>query len=82
MIDFINALTESLKANHTAETLRRANICASCPEKEQRFYADFVNAEIKEVQGFVCLNCPGLPCPIATKVFATELKNICDKWNK
>lgn len=79
MIDFINALTESLKANHTAETLRRANICAPCPEKGQRFYADFVNAEIKEVQGYVCERCA---CPIATKVFATEPKNICDKWNK
>lgn len=79
MIDFINALTKSLKGNHTQESLQRSKICADCPEKEQKLYADFVNAEIKEVQGYVCTRCD---CPIATKVFATEPKNICPKWSK
>jgi len=79
MIDFFNALTKSLKGNHTEESLRRSEICANCTLKEKRFYADFVKAEIKEVQGFVCTECR---CPIATKIFATEPENICEKWSK
>jgi len=78
MIDFINALTKSLKQEHTAESRRRAEICAACPHKEKRFYASFVNAEIKDVEGYVCSLCA---CPIATKVFATEPKNICTEWS-
>ena len=77
MIDFINALTKSLKSKHTEESRRRSEICAKCPLKEKRFYADFVKAEIKEVEGYVCTLCA---CPIATKVFATEKGNICHKW--
>ena len=79
MIDFINALTKSLKGKHTEESRRRSEICAKCPLKEEKFYADFVKAEIKEVQGFVCTVCS---CPIATKIFATETENICEKWSK
>jgi len=79
MIDFINALTKSLKGNHTEESLRRSEICAACPLKEKRFYADFVKAEIKDVEGYVCTVCN---CPIATKVFATEKENICPNWSK
>jgi len=83
MIDFFNALTKSLKGKHTEESRRRSEICANCALKERRFYADFVNAEIKEVQGFVCIgsNCE-IACPIATKIFATEPENICEKWSK
>jgi len=77
MIDFINALTKSIKGKHTEESRRRSEICAQCPLKEQRFYADFVNAEVKEVQGFVCTLCS---CPIATKIFADKPENICEKW--
>ena len=81
MIDFIQALKKNLKQEHTEESLRRSEICALCPEKRKAFYADFVEAEIKEVQGYVCTRC--VPnCPIATKVFATENKNICEKWLK
>ena len=79
MIDFINALTKSLKSKHTEESRRRSEICAKCPLKEKRFYADFVKAEIKEVEGYVCTLCA---CPIATKVFATEKEKICHKWLK
>lgn len=79
MIDFFKALTKSLKNEHTQESRRRSEICAECPLKEKRFYADFVNAEIKEVEGYVCSLCD---CPIATKVFATEPKNICTEWSK
>ena len=77
MIDFIKALTKSLKSKHTKESLLRSEICATCPLKEKRFYADFVKAEIIDVEGYVCTLCA---CPIATKVFATENKNICHKW--
>jgi len=79
MIDFINALTKSIKGKHTQESRRRSEICAKCPLKEERFYATFVNAEVKEVQGFVCTECG---CPIATKVFAQEPEKICEKWSK
>ena len=79
MIDFIKALAKSVKGKHTEETRRRAEICAKCPLKEKRFYADFVKAEIKAVEGYVCTLCA---CPIATKVFATEKENICHKWLK
>lgn len=79
MIDFVNSLTKSLKSEHTPESRRRAAICAECPLKEKRFYADFVKAEIKEVNGYVCTLCA---CPIATKVFAQEPENICTEWLK
>lgn len=79
MIDFIQALTKSIKQKHTQESSRRSKICALCTSKEKRFYADFVKAEIKEVEGYVCTECK---CPIATKVFATEKDNICPKWSK
>lgn len=77
MVDFIQALSKSLKQEHTNESRRRSEICAKCPLKEQRFYSDFINAEIKEIQGFVCILCD---CPIASKVFAAEPKNICTEW--
>lgn len=79
MIDFIKALTKSINGKHTTESKRRADICAKCPLKEKRFYASFVNAEIIDVQGYVCTLCA---CPIATKVFATEPENICTEWLK
>ena len=83
MVDFIKALTKSLKSKHTEESRRRSEICAKCPLKEKRFYADFVKAEIIEVEGYVCIGSNCLhPCPIATKVFATEKENICHKWLK
>jgi len=77
--DFIQALAKSVKQKHTDDSLRRSNICASCNLKEKRLYAEFVKAEIKEVDGYVCTLCD---CPIATKVFATEKDNICPKWLK
>lgn len=77
MLDFIQALTKSIKGDHTEETLRRAHVCAECPEKSKKVYASFVNAEIKDIEGFVCDRCK---CPLATKVFASEPENICNKW--
>lgn len=77
MIDFINALTQNIKGNHTEESRRRSEICAKCPLKEKRFYASFVSASIKEIEGYVCTLCD---CPLSTKVFAEEPKNICSEW--
>lgn len=78
MIDFINALTKSIKGEHTEESRRRSEICVKCPSKEKKFYAAFVNAEVKEIDGYVCSLCN---CPLATKIFATEPENICEKWS-
>lgn len=77
MIDFINALTKSIKGEHTEESRRRSEICAGCSLKEKRLYASFVNAEVKQINGYVCTLCN---CPLATKVFASEPENICEKW--
>jgi hypothetical protein len=79
MKDFLQALKKNIDASHTDESLRRSKICGGCDEKSKRFYATFVKSEIKEVSGYACNRCD---CPIATKVFATEQKNICDKWLK
>lgn len=78
MIDFINSLTKSIKGQHTPESLRRAKICAECPLKEKRFYADFLNAEIIEVQGYACTVCG---CPIASVIHTNNPDIICDKWS-
>lgn len=79
MLDFIKALKKNVNKEFTEETKRRAEICAACPEKRKSFYSEFVNAEIKEVKGFVCNRCE---CPISTKVFAEDKENICEKWLK
>jgi len=77
MTDFIQALAKCITGRYGEEEERRASICAACPEKEQRSYAEILNAEMVEIKGFVCTRCD---CPIATKVFAIKDKNICPKW--
>ena len=77
MVDFIKALLKHSTDSHTDESKRRAKICEGCDEKRKSIYSKFVNSEIKEINGFVCNRCE---CPIATKIFATENKNICNKW--
>jgi hypothetical protein len=79
MKDFVNSLAKAIQGKHTAESLRRSKICGGCDEKKKAFYPDWLDAEIVEVQGFVCNRCE---CPIASKVFATSKKNICPKWLK
>lgn len=79
MLDFLQALGRCASGQFGKEEKRRANICAVCTEKEKRGYAEILNAKMVEVQGYVCTgHCEG--CPIATKVFAKENKNICPKW--
>lgn len=77
MIDFLQAVTKHIKGTISGEDKRRANICAKCPEKEKRNYADFLDSKITEVNGYVCTRCD---CPLATKIFAKNENNICPKW--
>jgi len=77
MLDFLQAISRAIKKKHTIESIKRSEICAACPEKKKAMYAELVNAKIEEVQGYVCLRCS---CPIASKVFAQDKENICDKW--
>lgn len=77
MVDFIQALGKCVSGQFGEEEKRRAGICANCPMKEKRGYAEILDAQMVEVQGFVCTLCD---CPIATKVFAKEDKNICTEW--
>ena len=79
MKDFINALLKHSKDEHTNESFSRASICSRCEFKKEAVYATFLNSEIKEINGFVCGLCD---CPLATKIFAQDEKNICDKWAK
>ena len=79
MVDFLQALKSCIKGDFKEEEKRRASICAECPDKEKRAYAEILDAKMFEVQGYVCTLCD---CPIATKVFAKENKNICPKWKK
>lgn len=77
MEDFLQAISKHLKNEHTDESKSRAKKCSNCNEKKTALYSEFLNSKIKEINGFVCNRCK---CPIATKIFATESKNICDKW--
>ena len=77
MLDFLQALKRCINDEYGEEEERRAAICADCPLKEKRFYADILNAKMENINGYVCTACG---CPIATKVFALEKEHICDKW--
>lgn len=77
MKDFLQALTQHIKGEAGKEEKRRAAICAKCPLKEVRLYAEILNSKMQEINGFVCLECG---CPLATKIFAKEQDNICLKW--
>ena len=79
MLDFIQAL-----AKHYTETpgpiqIERAAECAACSLKELRDYATFLDSKIEKVNGYVCTKCD---CPLATKIFAKDKKNICPKWKQ
>lgn len=79
MIDFIQAIGKHINNEHTDESFARASICSRCEFKEQKFYAEFLNSEIVEINGFVCGLCD---CPLATKIFAQDEKNKCEKWKQ
>ena len=77
MKDFLQAVIKHSSDSHTDESKRRAKICENCNDKSKAVYGQFVNSQIKEINGYVCKRCK---CPIATKIFAAEPKNICVKW--
>lgn len=77
MKDFFQAVTQHIKGAIDKEEIRRAEICNTCELKERRIYADFLHSKIVEINGFVCTKCD---CPLATKIFAKDKKNICSKW--
>lgn len=76
-MDFLQALKQHVKGETGEEEKRRAAICAECPLKEIRLYAQIFDAKMEEINGYVCTKCD---CPLATKIFAKEQKNICPKW--
>lgn len=77
MKDFFQAVTQHIKGAIDEEEIRRAEICNTCELKERRDYVDFLHSKIVEINGFVCTKCE---CPLATKIFAKDKKNICSKW--
>lgn len=78
-MDFLQAVIKHSNDKQTEVSLERAKTCAGCEFKEKKFYAAFLNSKIEEINGFVCGLCS---CPIATKVFAEDEKNICIKWER
>ena len=79
MKDLLQAFSQHLKGEVTEEAERRVRICAECPEKEVRLYAQILNSKMQEINGYVCLECG---CPLATKILAKEENNICPKWRQ
>jgi len=79
MLDFLQALKRHMKNELDEDAKRRADICAGCPSKVEAKYSEILNSKMVEVNGFVCGECR---CPIATKIFAKEEKNICPKWKQ
>jgi len=58
------------------EIKKRAEICDKCPSARYKRYLDFVDDELKDVQGMVCLECS---CPIIAKIRSTD-KCPLQKW--
>jgi hypothetical protein len=77
MKDFLQAVKSHMLEDPGDEEKRRAEICAGCEFKEKKIYAQIFKAEMKEINGYVCTKCI---CPLATKIFAKEPENICQKW--
>ena len=77
--DFFKALAKNMKDEHTNESFARASTCLQCEFKKESILSLFINSEIKEINGFSCSLCD---CPLATKIFAQDQKNICDKWKQ
>ena len=64
------------KQETTKENRERADICKDCPSAIYKKFLDFVNDELKEVQGLVCSDCG---CPLIAKIRSTDK---CYKWKK
>lgn len=79
MLDFLQAVKQHIRGEAGPEEERRADICAKCPLKEVKLYAHIFDSKMEEINGYVCVECG---CPIATKIFAKDEKNICHKWRQ
>lgn len=77
MKDFINAIGMHVFGNIGPEQVRRADICGGCDKKTFGGFPLIIESKMKDVNGFKCSECN---CPLATKIFAQDEKNICDKW--
>ena len=77
MKDFYQAIKSHVLDKQGSEEIRRAEICAGCPLKEKKIYAQILKSKMEEINGYVCTECG---CPIATKIFAKEPENICKEW--
>ena len=80
MLDFLQALKQNITGEVTEEAKRRAYICAECPTKKLSSYTEILNAVMVDIDGYMCTG--HCSCPLATKIFAKEQKNICPKWMK
>lgn len=57
--------------------LKRAKICAECPNKKESKVFAWVKDEIKEINGSICGECK---CPIAMKVRSINEKCPINEW--
>ncbi len=73
-IQIMRAWSKVLREVTTDEDKRRARICSVCPNKKYHKFIDFVDDELEEVKGFVCIDCH---CPLLAKIRSTD---ICYKW--
>ena len=74
LVTIIKAWIKVAKGFTTTEQKRRASICNLCTHKKYSKYLDFVNDDLKEVQGFICTDCG---CPLIAKIRSTDK---CKKW--
>lgn len=79
MIDFIQAVLKATTKEITPLAKERLSTCLECEEKKESIFSTFVDFKIVESKGFCCGICN---CPLATKIYATEHENICNKWKK
>jgi hypothetical protein len=81
MIDFIKAVLKATTKEITPLAKERLSTCLDCEEKIESFFSTFVDFKIveSESKGWGCRKCD---CPFATKIYATEKENICEKWKK
>ena len=79
MIDFIKAVLKATTKEITPLATERLSTCLDCEEKKESVFSTFVDFKIVESKGWGCRKCN---CPFATKIYATEEENICEKWKK
>ena len=74
MFSIIKSWIKVFKGVTTDEDKRRAKVCNSCESAVYNKYLDFLNDELKEVEGMVCSDCD---CPLLAKIRSDKK---CYKW--